>query len=633
VSVGDSNPDPGEAGKEASTEPEFERGLDVPAQREPARNLRPTSRRRRWIGRGLLVAGIVILLSATWVGWRTYQAYRHLNSAAAEVTALQNQVKNLEQIDVSKAGATVASLRALAGDAVDDTSDPFYRAAGILPWIGPNLRAISTIVDTVDELASTTAPALIEVAKTVRGSALAPKNGAIDVAPIVKASASLQAADSQVATAGRTMASIDRGQLVGPVARAVTTLQTKLSSLGTTIGNAARIGRLAPAMLGGTFARKYLVVFQNLAEPRATGGLIGSYALLDVENGRLRIADLGSGSRDLGVFDPPLPLPKALPEALYGRLPGQYATDVNLTPDFPTAAGLLATMYAQRNKVKVDGVLAIDPVALSYLLAGSKPISIGHGLSLTAGNITQILLSTAYFLYPEGSDAPARDIFLADATAKAFAAVTNSPANAAQMLAGLKKGVAEHRVLLWSAIASEQKDLASTALVGSMPASDGTSPTVGVFRNDGTGGKLGYYAAGSAALTAGSCDNGGRRALTVSVHLSYMAPASGLPNYVLGFKRAGAYVLRTNLLIFAPTGGDLSSLTVNGKQIPVIRAEEGGRKVGMVTIDQKPGEAATVTGSLLVPAPSSIARTFAPRIRLTPGVTSWKSSAPEFASC
>ena len=84
-------------------------------------------------------------------------------------------------------------------------------------------------------------------------------------------------------------------------------------------------------------------------------------------------------------------------------MPQTYATDVNLTPDFPTAAALFVKMYAIRKHVQVDGVLAIDPVALSYLLAGSKPVKIGNGLQLTSANITEILLSKAYQLYPEAS--------------------------------------------------------------------------------------------------------------------------------------------------------------------------------------------------------------------------------------
>lgn len=123
---------------------------------------------------------------------------------------------------------------------------------------------------------------------------------------------------------------------------------------------------------------------------------------------------------------------------------------------------------------------------------------------------------------------------------------------------------------------------------------------MGVYRNDGTGGKLGYYASGSAALTSGSCGSGGRRALKLTVALDYSAPTSGPPAYVLGFAHGGHYVLRTNVLVFAPLTGDLTALQVNGHQVPVIWAIEGGRKVGMITVDLKPGVHAVVTADLTV---------------------------------
>ena len=78
----------------------------------------------------------------------------------------------------------VAVMRSEADGAANATSDPLYRLAGHLPWIGPNLRAISVVAETVQGLATTTAPALVDVASTVRPSALLPKNGAIDITPI-----------------------------------------------------------------------------------------------------------------------------------------------------------------------------------------------------------------------------------------------------------------------------------------------------------------------------------------------------------------------------------------------------------------------------------------------------------------
>lgn len=496
---------------------------------------------------------------------------------------------------------------------------------------------METIASTANGLASTTAPSLVSVAKIAQPSSLAPRNGAMDIAPLAAAATKLTSADQEVKAAQGSIAGIDQRALAGPFARAVQHLQTKLDTLAVTTGKAARIGRLAPPMLGADAPRKYLVVFENLAEPRATGGLFGSFAVLTVDKGKLSLDDQGSVSRDIGKidgrFEPALPVPASLPAALYGKLPGAYSTDTNLTPDFPTAVTLLARMYQIRHQVKVDGVLALDPVGLGYMMKGAPPIPIGHDLSLTSGNITAILLSKVYQLYPQSGDATARDEFLADAIGKAFAAVTESPANASSVVKGLTKAANEHRVLLWSSHPTEQLDLAGTAIAQLLPASDGAAPTIGLFRNDGTGGKLGYYADGSASATAGACDSQNRRKITVTLRMNYSAPPTGLPPYVLGYAKAGPYVLRTNVVVFAPTNGTVASVTVDGHPVATVTAREGGRAVALVTIDQKPAQQAVVVATLLVSALSEVAPNFSPAIAITPGVKNWPTSAASYPAC
>ena len=600
------------------------------------RTSRPRSR-RRWIGRGLLAIGVLLVLSAGWVSWRTYQAYQHLNRAADQITALQGQVKNLDDIDVAVTSATVERLHAETDGAVSATADPLYRLAAHLPWLGADLRAMRTIAVTSNGLASTTAPSLVSVAQVAQPSSLTPKGGGINLGPITAAGPKLTSADQEVKAAQRSIAGIDQGALVAPLARAVAHLQQKLGALAQTTDEAALIGRLAPPMLGADVPRRYLVVFENLAEPRATGGLFGSFALLTIDAGRLSLTGQGSVARDIGKLDgafrPALPVPAGLPAALYGDLPGAYSTDTNLTPDFPTAAGLLAKMYQLRHQVTVDGVLALDPVALGYMMKGATPIPVGHDLDLSSGNITAILLSKAYDLYPQLGDAPARDTFLAVATAKVFKAVTQAPSNASLVVKGVTKAAREHRVLLWSSHPAEEADLAGTAIGQLLPASDVATPTIGVFRNDGTGGKLGYYADGAAAVTAGACDSRGRRTISVTVRMDYTAPATGLPPYVLGFARGGPYVLRTNVLVFAPANSTIASVLVDGKPAPVVTAQELGRPVTMVTVDQKPGQQAQVVATLLVPAPSSVAATFTPAVVLTPGIKNWGASTVSYAAC
>ena len=64
------------------------------------------------------------------------------------------------------------------------------------------------------------------------------------------------------------------------MASAVDQLAGKLATVAETTGPAARVARLAPSMLGADGPRTWMVVFQNPAEPRATGGIFGSFAIM-----------------------------------------------------------------------------------------------------------------------------------------------------------------------------------------------------------------------------------------------------------------------------------------------------------------------------------------------------------------
>ena len=67
-------------------------------------------------------------------------------------------------------------------------------------------------------------------------------------------------------------------------------------------------------------------------------------------------------------------------------------------------AALARAMYRRREGVSVDGVLATDPVALSYLLHVTGPVRVPQGRPLSAGNAVSMLLSEAYaLLIPEPS--------------------------------------------------------------------------------------------------------------------------------------------------------------------------------------------------------------------------------------
>ena len=112
-------------------------------------------------------------------------------------------------------------------------------------------------------------------------------------------------------------------------------------------------------------------------------------------------------------------------------------------------------------------------------------------MTITADTLVSTLLSTAYERFDE-PDQSRRDAFLANAGARILAELTSGHQAPATILAGLRRGIDERRLLIYSTDNVEEADLAQTDTAGILNI-DPRVPTIGVFLNDGTGAKLDYY--------------------------------------------------------------------------------------------------------------------------------------------
>lgn len=162
--------------------------------------------------------------------------------------------------------------------------------------------------------------------------------------------------------------------------------QGKLKLLTESLRQLVAWSEISLDLLGEKMDRRYLLVFQNNAEARASGGFVGSYALLDVSKGKIKNLEIPKGGSydtdgNLRRFvNPPSPL----------RLVNTYWKfwDANWWPDWPTSARQLAWFLQESNGPTVDGVIAITPDIIENLLQITGPIdlSASHGLIITAEN-------------------------------------------------------------------------------------------------------------------------------------------------------------------------------------------------------------------------------------------------------
>ncbi|UOE44317.1 DUF4012 domain-containing protein [Agromyces larvae] len=215
--------------------------------------------------------------------------------------------------------------------------------------------------------------------------------------------------------------------LIGPIAEARDELVALLADTGAIVDALDRATRLLPAVLGADGPRNILLLIQNNAELRSTGGVPSALALIHAEGGALSLA-AQADSGDTGRFDPIVTELPVESRALWGNNPARYMQDVAFLPQFPLGAPIAREMWRQRFGVEPDLVVALDPVVLSHVLEATGPVTMSTGDVLEAGTVVQRLLADVYARYPNPAD---QDAFFAGAAAAVFEAVAGGSAGAA----------------------------------------------------------------------------------------------------------------------------------------------------------------------------------------------------------
>ena len=199
-------------------------------------------------------------------------------------------------------------------------------------------------------------------------------------------------------------------------------------------------------MLGDTEPRTYFVIFQNNAEIRATGGNPAASVLLHVEEAVSHWPD--RPARRLRIQRARRPAVCRVPAetlALYLEDFPLYSQNYTRTPNFPTSAGLFQAILGATGQ-PVDGVISLDPVALSHMLAVAGPVTV-DGIELNADNVVKVLLNETYLRFP-ADQAPA-DAFFAAASASVFGKLVAGSWDPLLMLDAIRTSIAEQRVYGW----------------------------------------------------------------------------------------------------------------------------------------------------------------------------------------
>jgi hypothetical protein len=576
---------------------------ESPDDRDTRRSLQHKQRRRsrhlrRNLRRILFTVSLLLALAiaaVAWVGVDALKARAELKTAAGQVHLLQAEV---QKGDREGAKVTLASMQQHADMAQARTHGAHWSAVRVLPWIGPNVKAVQTVSEVIDGLAVNALPTLMDATSLVDPTTLAPVNGRVDLKPLVKAEPKVVAANAEVLAAAKRLGAINPKPLLAAVAAPLADLRTQVGKVALTTATAARAVRLLPPMLGAVGPREYLLLVQNNAEQRATGGIPGSVILLRAVDGAVKVVEQRAGNTLGGFAKPVLPL-TAQEHALFGDDLGAKMLDVTFTPDFPRSGQLAREIWKQKVGGNVDGVLSIDPGALADVLGATGPVKLPTGQQLTESNAVQLLLNTVYI---QIADPKIQDQFFAATAGSVFDAMLGGQGKPAKVVDALAQAAREGRLMVWSARKDEQALLSGTVLSGELVGVQDKAPVIGVYLNDGSAAKIGYYLRTDVVATPTGCRPDRAQTVNVKVTLTNTAPAdaAGLPPYLTGGGDViPAGQVRTNVLLYAPSGGRVDDVRASSGDQGVFSQVHNGLAVVGRTVQLKPGQQIALTYDIL----------------------------------
>jgi hypothetical protein len=166
-------------------------------------------------------------------------------------------------------------------------------------------------------------------------------------------------------------------------------------------------------LLGHNGPRKYLMLFQNNQEMRATGGFIGSYGVLHISNGKITKFLID------GIYNPDGQLKyNIVPPLPIQKISASWSThDANWFPHFPKTAEKIAMFYEYTGGPTVDGIITMTPMVLQRMLAVTGPIEMEeYQKTVNAENFVEITQHEVEVDYDKEENKPKQ--FLADLAPK-----------------------------------------------------------------------------------------------------------------------------------------------------------------------------------------------------------------------
>ena len=421
--------------------------------------------------------------------------------AAAGVWQLRSAVDTLRRDDLTPSDGQRFESEIARSNVLFKSAryNPGVQILRVFPGISWAPQALIVGSRVVSEVHSILENGGVEILTTALSGELTPEAGTIDVKAAVGIAENAQRIGDRVLRLRSAIADLDGLQVPGAADSRIDSAVAKATGYLELAESAVAAMKQLPQLIGSETPVRYFVGITNEAELRGIQGIIGEYAIVEIDKGKISVSRTGSNT---DLVDPDALPPELVGE--YSEIHGNTNTEwqnMNLSPFFEPAALQITSAWNLQTGESLDGVVLLDTVALAkWAIPKVGSVQSAQGRVLTTWEALADYLSNGiYFEFP--TDQFARKSFQSELAGQLIASITGSSLDIRQTIQSLAKPMAEGRLVAWlnGAISGEFNSTKLARSTSSFP------DDFFVGFNNLTGNKMDFYLGVEAS--APSCDS------------------------------------------------------------------------------------------------------------------------------
>ena len=513
------------------------------------------------------------------------EALKNLDIKSAKINGLEGQVHLL------KAEGDLSRLRYLAKlTTLNSEHTSLKRAVGAGIHIAESEVSISSALTPLIEGASAMAPGVQIVGN---------EQGGFDAQQLSNSLSDAQDAEQKIQLALAEIKSIDRTGIPDKIEKDLSYAESQLNLGLTELSLLKKLINALPDLIGLSEDKRYLLLFQNSNELRATGGFIGSYAELSFHSGRLEdliIDDIYNPDGQLLekhiAITPPEPIKQILGQ------PQWFLRDSNWKASFPEATEDITRFYLLETGKSLDGVVALDLEIMKGFLEITGPLQISsYNEEVDSNNFFEKIQLHAEAGFIPGSNS--KKTFLTGLSEELMTKIFEVKENKLPQLLGvLSKGLVEKHLLLQFDNNDMSDVSGSKNWNGAVSVAPDSDYLYVVDSNLGAN-KANYYVKRTVSLETEMKDRDGLMGSTLTVRYLHTGTSNNFPG--------GVY--KNYLRVLVPKGSKLiKAMSVNANSdkgaditTQIKELEEAGKTEFATNLEVPTGKAVTIIINYTLP--------------------------------